>query len=542
MKNIKRYIGFVAIVALLFTSCTKEENNLPNTSDSELAKLSFAPLLDDLENSRAVSKQAQEIPECSEAAPNYVEIILSQNGTDKVGSMGSPFKLSLVANQLFTQEVPELELPPGTYSLDHFAVYDADDNLIWLAPKTGGNLADFVDDPLPLAINLGAGVKKYVDVTVLCFDDREVNEYGYLFFELNPEVALEFCFFANYCDDSGRHYPASYSVSIWKGTSNTGELLYSNIPNVTGQYPAPNDDYYASPLCFALPSNANMAEKYLYYEVTLLSWPDVYGTVSEPNITGTLSMNDIIANQSGNDTVEYEHLRFNCGEDDGNGECDLNDPLQDCDGDGVLNGVDECPTVPGPAENNGCPVECDPLDPEADCNENGTPNKCDPAAANYNTFDCDGDDVLNGDDDCPTVPGPADNNGCPVDSCAIEAPDSNCDVAFFEGSQSFTQIVDPQGPPTFYALLDGTTPVGSVTTSINANGDPVVIINMGFDYSMDDYKIEVSQNADGSNSTCVAENNVSPPTGENPDVLVIFSNTANYVYPFYLKIEANYCP
>ncbi|MFO7719718.1 MAG: hypothetical protein R6W85_04670, partial [Gillisia sp.] len=408
MKNFKRYMGFVAIVALLFTSCSKDENNLPNTSsDTELAKLSFAPLLDNLQNSRASLKSAHEIPECSDEAPSYVEIILSQNGTDIVGSMGSPFKLSLVSNQLFTQEVPELELPPGTYSLDHFAVYDADDNLIWLAPKTGGSLANFVDNPLPLAINLGAGVKKYVDVTVLCFDDREVNEYGYLFFELNPEVALEFCFFANYCNDSGRHYPASYSVSIWKGTDNTGDLLYSNIPNVTGQYPAPNDDYYASPLCFALPSNADMAEKYLYYEVTLLDWPAVYGAVNQSNITGTLSMNDIIANFTGDDEVEYEHLRFNCGEDDGNGECDLQNPALDCDGDGVLNGDDECPTVPGPAENNGCPEQaCDLEDP---------------------LQDCDNDGVLNGVDECPTVPGPAENNGCPEQACDLEDPLQDCD-------------------------------------------------------------------------------------------------------------------
>lgn len=522
MKNIKRYIGFVAIVALLFTSCTKDENNLPNNSDTELAKLSFAPLLDNLDNSRASSKQAEEIPGCSEAAASYVEIILSQNGSEIVGSTGAPFELSLVANQLFTQEVPELELPPGTYSLDHFAVYDSDDNLIWLAPKAGGELAELVDDPLPLAINLGAGVKKYVDVTVLCFDDRDVNEYGYLFFELNPEVALEFCFFANYCDDDGRHYTGSYSVSIWNGTDNTGELLYSAIPNVTGQYPAPDDDYFADPLCFALPANDDMDEEYLYYEVTLLDWPENYGTVSEPDITGTLSMNDIIANLSGDDEVEYEHLRFNCGDDNGNGECDPQDPAQDCDGDGVLNGVDECPTVPGTVENNGCPEQgCDLEDPNEDCDDDG---------------------VLNGVDNCPSIPGTEANNGCPEDPCAIEAPDTACDVAFFEGNQSFVEIVDPGETPTFYALLDGEVSVGSITVSLNESGDPVVIVNMGFGYSMDDYRIEVSQNSDGSNSTCVAENDVSPPTGEDPDVFVILDETAGYVYPFYLNMEANYCP
>jgi hypothetical protein len=56
----------------------------------------------------------------------------------------------------------------------------------------------------------------------------------------------------------------------------------------------------------------------------------------------------------------------------------------DFDGDGVLNGPDHCPTVPGPASNAGCPL------------------------------DTDGDGIPDVSDACPTVPGPAFNDGCPV--------------------------------------------------------------------------------------------------------------------------------
>ena len=45
---------------------------------------------------------------------------------------------------------------------------------------------------------------------------------------------------------------------------------------------------------------------------------------------------------------------------------------------------DDCVTVPGPKENNGCPYK-----------------------------DTDGDGLLDKDDDCVTVPGPKENNGCP---------------------------------------------------------------------------------------------------------------------------------
>lgn len=57
----------------------------------------------------------------------------------------------------------------------------------------------------------------------------------------------------------------------------------------------------------------------------------------------------------------------------------------DRDGDGVLDADDECPEIPGPAENKGCPWG-----------------------------DKDNDGVVDPEDSCPEVPGPAENKGCPV--------------------------------------------------------------------------------------------------------------------------------
>lgn len=56
----------------------------------------------------------------------------------------------------------------------------------------------------------------------------------------------------------------------------------------------------------------------------------------------------------------------------------------DTDNDGVRNSLDKCPTVVGPAENNGCPYS-----------------------------DTDHDGLLDKDDKCPTVAGPIANEGCP---------------------------------------------------------------------------------------------------------------------------------
>ena len=308
MKNLQKFFLLFMLSGFFFISCSEDEN--PVTT--EKATISFGAVLNDLLTNKAANKQAVgDLPACSDDQPFYVEIILLQGDSEIVGSIGNPFRIDLVPGQIFTEEIPELELVPGTYVLDHFAVYNADEQLIWLAPR-GGVLAEFVESPLPLSIDLAAGVKKYVDVSVLCFDDRDVNQYGYLFFDLVPGEAVEFCFFANYCNSIGRHFPAAISVNVWLGTDNTGTLIYSNLENTVSTQ---GEDPSAEPLCVTLPNLAEFAdnEDYIYYEVTLMDWTGVYGDVENSIVRGTLSREDIEVHFDENDAVDYEHIRFGCG-------------------------------------------------------------------------------------------------------------------------------------------------------------------------------------------------------------------------------------
>ncbi|GAA4748054.1 OmpA family protein [Flavisolibacter ginsenosidimutans] len=89
-------------------------------------------------------------------------------------------------------------------------------------------------------------------------------------------------------------------------------------------------------------------------------------------------------------------------------------PPTDTDGDGIPDNEDKCPTVPGVARYNGCPVpdtDKDGIDDEHD--------KCPtvPGTAKYNGCpvpDTDGDGINDEEDKCPTVAGVARYNGCPV--------------------------------------------------------------------------------------------------------------------------------
>lgn len=313
MKKISNYLCFIAVFAMLFASCSKEEDNL-SSNDTDKATLSFGAILNDLTN-QVNNKQSStdDLPECTDGAtPAYVHIALYQGGEAVVGSTESPFRVDLVGGQVFTEEVPELELEPGNYSLEHFMVYDASGNLLWVAPR-GGVLAQFIENPLPLSIELGAGVKKYVDVSVICYDDRDVIEYGYQFFDVDTNEAIEFCVFGNYCPPSGRHYPAEYSVSVWSGTNTSGTPLYTNVSNETGYYD--NGDFYAEPLCFALPDREGLDE--YYFEITLRS-SDEYGDVTERVIRRGVINDDIVRNFfDGDNNLDYYHFREGegCGDD-----------------------------------------------------------------------------------------------------------------------------------------------------------------------------------------------------------------------------------
>lgn len=89
-------------------------------------------------------------------------------------------------------------------------------------------------------------------------------------------------------------------------------------------------------------------------------------------------------------------------------------PIPDTDKDGINDEEDKCPTVPGLARYQGCPV------PDTDKDGiNDEEDKCPtvPGVARYQGCpvpDTDGDGLNDEEDKCPTLAGPRENQGCPV--------------------------------------------------------------------------------------------------------------------------------
>ena len=115
-----------------------------------------------------------------------------------------------------------------------------------------------------------------------------------------------------------------------------------------------------------------------------------------------------------------------CPDRDGDGIADIDDkcpdtpgiakydgcPIPDTDGDGINDEEDKCPNVPGVARYQGCPIP-----------------------------DTDGDGVNDEDDKCPTEAGPASNYGCPVIEVAVLEKVSKAagNIFFATGSSKLLQ-------------------------------------------------------------------------------------------------------
>lgn len=105
---------------------------------------------------------------------------------------------------------------------------------------------------------------------------------------------------------------------------------------------------------------------------------------------------------------------------------------KDRDGDGVLDTEDHCPDVAGPAENNGCPWPDTDGDGVID-RDDKCPNEYGAVENNGCPWpDTDGDGIVDKDDKCPNLPGLKEYDGCPKpkEVIAVEATGALKDIIF----------------------------------------------------------------------------------------------------------------
>jgi hypothetical protein len=124
-------------------------------------------------------------------------------------------------------------------------------------------------------------------------------------------------------------------------------------------------------------------------------------------------------------------------------------PDPDTDGDGLNDSADDCDTVPGPRENNGCPYDNDG-DGLPD-SQDRCPNQAGPQSNNGcpQEADSDGDGLRDSADSCPNEFGPHDNGGCPLppdtdDDGIVDDQDRCPTLAGFPGTNGCPLPIIPE--------------------------------------------------------------------------------------------------
>src|SRR5690606_20993760 len=107
MKYFKNYLGALAVFALVFTSCSKEESSAIDDADANFVELTFGATLNDLANRAANKQQMDDIPDCSDNAPDYARINFSYGGDD----YEIVVDILQDANGYFTNYSEELKIP-----------------------------------------------------------------------------------------------------------------------------------------------------------------------------------------------------------------------------------------------------------------------------------------------------------------------------------------------------------------------------------------------------------------------------------------------
>jgi hypothetical protein len=378
MKKFKYWAAYLVVLTMIFTSCSKDGNDVAtDLTGQDKLQLQFGTLLNDFNKSRLTKDHTDDVidydtpVDCNEGVPTVVLVALRDQSSFadpddpnnlgpwvafQDGDAGQFIEVGVKDNNgsWETTYSPDLELDEGDYRLEYFIVLDELGHVLWVAPRTGGNFAPFVPNPLPYDFFLDAGSKPYISVDVLCFDTRQEEAYGYPFFDINLiRRDNTYCIFVNYCDEeTGREYPAKFMVDAWIGDGpgpdpDTPIVLDPNMNMITAGVNSPK----ASVFCHNLPPLANDDDTY-YFEIRLLEDP-LLGYVLENEVlrTFTVTYGEVKAQGEGLNP-RFNHLFIDCEGDQQEDPCIPLGPEDDEDGDGrsdtIGQGTDfPCDVCPG---------------------------------------------------------------------------------------------------------------------------------------------------------------------------------------------------
>lgn len=265
---------------LLLTNCTKDNKEIDDTK--ALGELVFAPMDGNTEKDDTFPI------ECTDGlVVTYAKVTLIYDGVETIYTPAT-FKLG---DNLYTQSI---KLIPGDYIIKEFVLMTADHIPVKATPMYGSDYAEFVSNALmqfenEYGFTIVAFEKIEWEIDVLCFVAAVIDNFGFVWFDVNPITIRTQCFFGDICipDASYELYAGSWygggmlpdadEVAIFKIVAYRDDVSIGTFYNYDGDYIQDDQDNYI-PLCveyadYDLETNEFEFELWLYhYDVATQSF------------------------------------------------------------------------------------------------------------------------------------------------------------------------------------------------------------------------------------------------------------------------------
>ena len=196
----KRLFLFAGVAAMILSSCTQD---LPDADANAPREVSFNTSGNGLLKSEG---------DCSLDA-DYAVI--------QIGGVVYNAATFVVNDVLYTQAI---KLAPGQYTLEMFTLWndndtpgdESDDIMVSAAPHEGAPFADMVINPLDLVFDVQAFLKVEIEIGVLCYEESEHGEFGFVWFQPVKTHVKQKWFFGDFCTK----FFEDYTGSAYEGQTN----------------------------------------------------------------------------------------------------------------------------------------------------------------------------------------------------------------------------------------------------------------------------------------------------------------------------------
>jgi len=175
--------------------------------------------------------------DCFSTTASYAKLWLSVGNTPY--NNGNPIQVDI----FYLTGVPytnSIQLPPGTYTLTDFIIYNdnqtpnntADDIVLAAAPHTGSTYAQYVTNPLNINFTVTQFSKLNQPIECVCYQESNYTDFGFTFFQIQEITVRQQAFFGDLCilhitDYIGSLYqqqasglqpdmPAIFKIEVWR--------------------------------------------------------------------------------------------------------------------------------------------------------------------------------------------------------------------------------------------------------------------------------------------------------------------------------------